>query len=180
MLIRVAFTLVVLLLFLVSPTYAAEPSLCHAFVDYDFIWTLEVVRQRAAVTPILNVVAFSSGEWEVQPAQIKITDEKGAERKVEDFSFDSGDPAKPYLNPYFKLRGGEFIGMDLIGDFSTVDAFSRVEIETGKDRFILEPMDCNSFEELADKIGELEIGTGNQVAAFQMLNIQLLGERGEP
>ena len=179
MLIRVGLTVAILLFLVVSPCAAAEPSLCHAFVDYDFVWTLEVVRQRASVTPILNAIAFASGEWEVQPSQIKITDDKGATLKVEDFSFDSGDPNSPYLNPYFKLRGGEFIGMDLIGDFATVDALSRVEIDAGRDRFILEPIDCNAFEDLADKIGQLEIGTGDQVATFQMLNIPLIGTREE-
>lgn len=156
---------------------AAEPSLCHAFVDYDFIWTLELIRTRSGTTPILNVITLSAGEWEVQPSQIHVEDESGTRVPIENFSFDSGDPENPYKNPYLKIRGGDFAGLDLVGDFDSVEALSLVQIELAEDLLTMQPMDCNAFEELLDKVSRLEMGSGNSVAAFQVLNIQLLGDR---
>jgi hypothetical protein len=154
-----------------------EPSLCHAFVDLDFIWTLEIIRTRQATTPILNVVALASGEWEIQPGQLRLVDPEDQTIAVENFSFDSGDPSNPHLVPYLKLRGGDVAGLDLIGDFRDVRGLRRVEVELGPDRFVLEPLDCTDFEDLVDRIGQMEIGRGNVIAAYQVLNIQLKGQR---
>ncbi len=161
----------------INPIFGAEASLCHAFVDYDFIATLEVVRTRDAVTPIFNVVALASGDWEIAPSQLAIVDDQGKTRKVETFSFDSGDPENPYRSPYMEVRGGQFEGVDLVGDFDDVTGLSKVELDVGEDRLTLQPMDCNAFEKLADQIGRLEIGSADMIAAFHVLNIPLLGER---
>ncbi len=168
-----------LLLFVLSlnPVLGAEASLCHAFVDYDFIATLEVVRTRTAVTPIFNVVALASGNWEIEPGQLQLIDDQGKTHKVETFSFDSGDPDNPYQSPYLEIRGGQFAGVDLVGDFSDVTALSKVELAVGEDQLILQPMDCDEFEKLVGQIGRLEIGSADTIAAFQVLNIPLLGER---
>jgi hypothetical protein len=154
-----------------------ESSLCLAFVDYDFIWTLETVRSGSSVTPILNGVCLSAGEWELSPDQIRLLDDQGRELSVQEFSLDSGDPANPFLSTYVKLRGGDAMGVDLVGDFSTVDSLKQMSIEIGKDRFILYPMDCNEFEVLLDKVSRLEFGSSNLVTAYQTLNLRLFGER---
>lgn len=161
---------------------AAQPksSLCLAFVDYDFILTLEVVRSGSTVTPIFNVVSLAAGEWEFQPPQLKVTDDQGREIPVTNFSFDSGDPRNPTLAPYLKLRGGDSAGFDLVGEFGAVDGLSRVSLEIGKDRLVLQPLDCNEFEDLLDRVGRLEFGSGNVMGAFQTLNLRLLGERELP
>ena len=161
----------------INPVLGADASLCHAFVDYDFIATLEVVRTRDAVTPIFNVVALASGDWEITPSQLQIVDDQGKSRKVETFSFDSGDPDNPFKAPYMEVRGGQFEGVDLVGDFADVARLSKVELDVGEDRLTLQPMDCNAFEKLVDQIGRLEIGSADMIAAFHVLNIPLLGER---
>ena len=154
-----------------------ETSLCHAFVDLDFIWTLEVIRTRQATTPILNVISLVSGEWEIAPDQLRLVDPESKVLDVENFSFDSGDPRNPYLTPYLKLRGGDVAGLDLVGDFREVQALRRVEVDLGPDRFVLEPLDCTEFEELVDRIAQLDLGRGNLIAAYQVLNIQFKGRR---
>ena len=161
----------------VNPVFGAEASRCHAFVDYDFIATLEVVRNRTAVTPIFNIVALASGDWEIAPSQMEIVDDRGKTRKVGTFSFDSGDPDNPYSSPYLEVRGGQFAGVDLVGDFDGVTALSKVDLDVGEDTLTLQPMDCSEFEKLADQIGQLEIGSADMIAAFSVLNIPLLGTR---
>ncbi len=173
----------VLVLSAAVPHLAAEPlkaSLCHAFVDYDFILTLEVVRSKATVTPIFNMVSLAAGEWELQPGQFKVVDSQGKPVPVENFSFDTGDPNNPQRAPYLKLRGGDSAGFDLVGPFSTVDAISRVSLDLGKERLVLEPMDCDAFEDLLDRVSRLDFGSGNVMGAFQTLNLQLMGEREVP
>ena len=176
---RTSLSLLTLPLFvlLMNPVQAADASLCHAFVDYDFIATLEVVRTRTDVTPIFNVVALASGDWEIEPSQLLLLDDQGKTRKVETFSFDSGDPDNPYQSPYLKVRGGQFEGVDLVGDFGDLTGLSKVELTVGEDRLTFQPMDCNDFEKLADRIGRLELGSADTITAFQTLNISLLGAR---
>jgi hypothetical protein len=166
----------------ITSPVAAQPkaSLCHAFVDYDFILTLEVVRDRAQVIPIFNIVSLSAGEWEIQPSQFRVTDDRGATVTVTNFSFDTGDPRNPQLAPYLKLRGGDSAGFDLVGEFGTVDGLKRVSLDVGKDRLVLEAVNCDTFEDLLDRVAQLEFGTGNVMGAFQSLNLQLMGERELP
>jgi len=156
---------------------AAEPSRCLAFVDYDFIWTLEVVKTKAGQTPILNAVALGAGEWELQPRQIHLLAAGGTEYKVESFSFDSGDQKNPFTAPYFKVRGGEFAGIDMVGDFSKLDLLEAVQIDFPRERFVLQTVNCDTFDELAGQIGQIEIGSGNMTEVFRLLNIPLLGSR---
>ena len=45
-------------------TEAATVSACHAFVDFENIWTIELIRSRDEnITPILNIITFTKGEW---------------------------------------------------------------------------------------------------------------------
>lgn len=153
------------------------PSRCHAFVDYDLIVTLELVKTRNATTPIVNLIALSAGKWEIQPGHFFLEDESGRKHPVTDFAFDAGAGNEPYRNPYLLLRGGESVGLDLVADLEGVDAFRSVSMELGEDVVHLTPLECDAFDELLDRVAQLELGAGNQIVAFQTLNIPLLGER---
>ncbi len=161
-------------------TLPAQPSgvdsQCLLFVDFDFIWTLEVVREQDKSVPILNVISLQRGQWELEPAGIRLVRGK-KEFQVTDFSVDSGDPANPLITKYLGIRGPDSVGVDLVGDFGEVDALSEVAIELGKDRFILDALDCKNYDTMLDKLGRLQLGGGNQVNDFEALGIQLFGRR---
>ncbi|GAB4232715.1 MAG: hypothetical protein Kow00109_05250 [Acidobacteriota bacterium] len=154
-----------------------ESSQCLAFVDYDLIVTVELFRSRSGTTPIVNLIALSKGAWELQPDDFELIDQSGEVRKPANFVFETSDPEQPYRNPYLMLRGPDSAGFDLEGSFNDVEALSRVTLDGGEDFLQLVPLDCDDFEKLLERIGNLELGSGNQVVEFQTLNIPLLGER---
>ena len=146
------------------------------FVDYDFIWTLEVVREGNKAIPIFNAICLHRGQWELAPAEIRLLRGK-EEFRVTDFSIDSGDPGKPHITRYLGIRGPDSVGLDLIGDYQNLDALSEVVIELGQDRFILDALDCKDYDAKMDKIAELDMDGGNMVDDFEALGIQLFGRR---
>lgn len=154
-----------------------DSSECLAFVDYDLIVTVELFRSRSGTTPIVNLIGLSKGRWELQPADFELVDPAGKVRKPTNFVFESSDPEQPYRNPYLLLRGPDSAGFDLEGDFDDVEALSGAAVDSGEEILQLVPLDCDDFEKLLERIGGLELGSGNQVVEFQTLNIPLLGER---
>ena len=154
----------------------ADTSACLIFVDYDFIWTLELIKEEKSVTPILNAICLHRGKWELEPAEVRLFRGE-VEFKVGSFSIDSGDPKKPYVTKYLGIRGPDSVGVDLVGDFGKLRGLSEVVIELGRDRFILEALDCKEYDLKMDKISELDMDGGNQVDDFELLDIKLFGRR---
>jgi hypothetical protein len=145
-------------------------------VDYDFIWTLELVKEKKKMTPIFNIISFHRGQHELAPPDIRLL--RGTDEfKITNFSIDSGDPKKPYVTTYLGVRGPDSVGIDLVGDFRKLDSLSEVVVELGKDRFILEALDCKEYDAKMDKIAELDMDGGNMIDDFEALGIQLFGRR---
>jgi hypothetical protein len=176
--VRLTFLIVWLLLlsFLTAQPAQDGTSQCLAFVDYDFIWTLELVKEQDGTTPIFNAICLSRGQWELEPGEIRLYLGKD-ELRATDFSIDSGDPANPRLTKYLGIRGPDFVGVDLVGDFKKLDVLTKVVIELGKDRFILDPLDCSDYDALLDKLSQLELDSSSQVDRFEALGIKLFGRR---
>jgi hypothetical protein len=151
-------------------------SQCLIFVDYDFIWTLELVKEKKQTTPIFNVISLHRGQWELEPADIRL--HRGQEVfRVTGFSIDSGDTKKPYVTTYLGIRGPDSVGVDLIGEFKDLDLLSEVSIELGKDRFILDALDCEDYDAKMDKIAELDMDGGNMIDDFETFGLKLFGRR---
>lgn len=162
--------------FLAAQPAVSEFSQCLIFVDYDFIWTLELVKENKKMTPIFNAICFHRGQWELTPAQISLR--LGTEKfKVTNFSIDSGDPNKPYVTPYLGIRGPDSVGIDLVGEFGKLDTLSEVVVELGTDRFILEALDCKEYDAKMDKIAELDMDGGSMIDDFEASGIKLFGRR---
>ena len=153
-----------------------DVSSCLMFVDYDFIFTLELIKEKKGVTPILNVICLTRGQHELTPSEIRLYlgDE---EYPVTHFSIDSGDKKQPFVTQYLGIRGPDSAGVDLVGDFKKVKGLSEVAIEMGRDRFLLDALGCNDYDAKMDKIAELDMDGGNQIDDFEALDIKLFGRR---
>jgi hypothetical protein len=162
--------------FLPAQPAEIENSQCLIFVDYDFIWTIELVVERNQITPIFNAICLHRGQWELEPAEIRLFHGQ-EEFKVTDFSIDSGDASNPYVTKYLGIKGPDSVGVDLVGNFQKLDALSEVVIELGKDRFILDALDCKDYDAKMDKIAELDMDGGNMIDDFEALGIKLFGRR---
>jgi len=153
-------------------------SACHLFIDYRFIWTLEIIIQpNKSPVPILNIITFTDGEWDLRPNQIHLVSKTGAEAEVERFSIDTGVPGDPYVVHYLKVLGNSFIGMDLLGDFRGFDQVKEASIELGDTQFILEAVDCLEFENIAYRINQVNYDSPDIRQDFEVLKIEFKGKR---
>ncbi len=177
---RNAFFLILLLSNSLWATQLPPPELsaCHAFIDYDFIWTLEVTAGAGgSPIPILNIITFSNGEWDLRPEQIHLDKSRRREAEVEKFSIDTGVPGEPYVVQYLKVHGESFIGLDLKGDFEGYSELKEVSIDLGNNRFILERIDCLAFEALAQRINQVNFESPDLHQDYEVLKIELMGKR---
>ena len=111
-------------------TESATASACHAFVDFENIWTVELIRSRDEnVTPILNIITFTKGEWDLRPDQIHIFNRKGKEARIKRFALDTGVPGDAYKSNYLKVLGNSFVGVDLEGKLKDFPSSPRVTID---------------------------------------------------
>lgn len=179
---RPIFILVLLLFFCGSlraqAGNAAWASSCFVFVDAQYIWTLEVVAAPDnRPVPILNIVILTRGEWDFRPIQISLINMEGRTADVKRFSMNTGVEGEPYLTNYLKVLGNNFIGVDLIGEFEDFRQLSEVSIELGKDIFRLAPVHPDAYEMLASRINQINVDSPDIREDFQVLGINLLGER---
>lgn len=145
-------------------------------MDYDYIWTLELIQEKGDITPIFNAICLHRGQWELEPSAIRLF--RGQEEyKVAKFSVDSGDTSEPFLTPYLGMKGPDSVGVDLVGEFKGLETLTQVVIEIGKDRFILQALNCDDYNANMDKIAELDMQRGNMVDDFESLGLKLFGQR---
>ena len=157
---------------------ALQQSRCHVFIDYDFIWTLEIIHSPGKKpVPILNIITFSEEQDDFRPEQVHLFSAAGKEAKIDRFSIETGVEGEPYLTTYLKLQGSSFIGMDLEGKFDGFEEVSKVVIDVGDDRFNLQPIDCLDFETLAQKINQVNFDSPQIREDFEVLKIELYGKR---
>jgi len=155
-----------------------DQSRCHCFVDYENIWTFEMVQsQDGKRVPILNVITFTPGQWELRPTQVHILNKKNKEARVEKFSMDTGIADEPYISPTLKVLGNGFIGVDLIGNYDDFGEPTKVAIDLGEQRFDLQPMDCLEFEMLAEQINKINFDSPKVKEDFDVLKIEPKGTK---
>ena len=153
-----------------------EKSPYHVFLDYDFAVTLEVVEDGNMVTPILNMIAFSGGSWEISPADIKLLNDKGLYASEFRFSLDTGG-SQPYVTTFLKLSGGDYLGFDLVGDFGDYKEPKLARIRFGEEWFTLDPLDRDAFDTVINGLSLLDLSNPDLIRAFEKLDLRLLGSR---
>ncbi|GAB4243567.1 MAG: hypothetical protein Kow00109_19370 [Acidobacteriota bacterium] len=168
----------------ISDAFAGPPqeppkgSCCHVFIDYQFIWTLEMVPDSTGhPTPVLNIITLLDGEWDFRPRDIHISNSAGREARVERFAVDTGVPGEPFLTPYLKVHGDSFIGLDLVGDFSDFAEPASVVIDLDRFRFRLQPVDRLEFENIVQRVSQINLESPDIRDDYRILNIDLRGRR---
>ena len=174
---------VLLLVLLISTNAFAQltegqKSRCHVFIDYQFIWTLEMVSgENDLPVPVLNIVTFAKGQWDLRPDQIHLHANRRREAEIKRFAIDTGVASNPYVVRYLKVRGESFIGMDLLGKFHGFEELSQVLIDLDENRFILEPVDCFQYETIVSKINQINFDSPDLRQDYSVLKLSLQGKR---
>lgn len=150
-----------------------EKSAYLAFVDREYIFTIEVVKPGV---PILNFVCMGEKQSNLLAKEVHITLEN---RKVPGkvFVVDTGDPKQPLVTPTLRVRPRSSFGVRLDGDFGDAKEFYGVTIRLGAEDFRLMPLNSLDFENLALKIGKLNLGSPDFTDDWRVLNLETLGTR---
>ena len=150
-----------------------EKSGYFAFVDREYVFTLEVVKPGV---PILNFVCTGEKQSNLLAKEIRIALDN---RKVPGrlFVVDTGDPKEPMVTPTIRIRPKSSFGMRLEGEFGNATEFYGVTLRLGTDDFKLVPLTSLDFENLALKINRLNLGSPDFSDDWRVLKIEALGTR---
>jgi TonB family protein len=158
----------------VLPAQGQTPANVFAYVGPQYVITAEVASAHSF---ILNFINLSDFVIVAQPAEFIY---KGASGRFyigqvfeQEHKDTRGDTLK--YTASVLLKGRSFTGLTLLGGFREMDQIEELSIRIGAKRFYLQPMEKVQFEQLAAKIGELDLKSPDMRAALQEANIAALG-----
>jgi TonB family protein len=152
----------------------AKPGKAFAYAGSNYVITAESASSHSFVLNFINlsefviVVQASDLIYRGASGRFYIGQVYESERK------DSRGEVMRY-SASLLMKGRTFTGMTILGQFRELDHIEELSVRIGSKRFYLEPLDSVQFEQLAAKIGELDLKTPNPRAALEAANIGDLG-----
>jgi hypothetical protein len=154
---------------------AADPekSAYFAFVDRDFIFTIEMVSPGV---PLLNFVSMLDEEKVLSAKLVRLTLEN---RKASALTFlvDTGDPKEPVTIPSVTMRPRSSFGVRIKGDFGSEKEVLGVTLRVGSEDFKLDPLTSLAFENLVIKINRINLSSPDFRDDWQAVKLEVLGSR---
>ncbi len=166
--------LAALLLFLPLPIEAAESASLFAFVNPQYLMTAEVDPPHAFVVNFINlsdfVVVVQPNEFIYKGASGRfyigqVYQKEQKDNRGEIFRYSAS----------ILLKGRSFTGLNIVGAFHELDHIEELSVRIGAKRYYFQPMDKVQFDQLAAKVGGLDLQNPSPRAALQDANIAELG-----
>lgn len=157
------------------PTHQDDaPSKRHfLFLDYEFIFTLELVQSGI---PILNFINLGTKSYNLQASDVRII--AGIKLyKPRLFDVETADPNDPLRVSSIRIRPRSSFGITLIGDLAPVSEIDRVSIKLGQNHFDLRSISSKSFDTLSEKIMRINLLSPNIRDDFRVLELKSMGWR---
>ena len=151
-----------------------EKSSYFAFVDRDYIFTVELPKPRVL---LFNFISMVDKDHSLQAKQIRLTLEN---RKIPGkfFMIDTGDPKEPVLVPSLRMRPRSSFGVRLQADFGDERELLGVTIRLGEEDFKLVPLASFDFENLSLKVNRINLDSPDFRDDWRVLKLEMLGARG--
>jgi TonB family protein len=145
------------ILFALHPVLQADDySRTFAFVDGNHIITAEVAGER---TFILNVINLTDYVMVILPGQFIYRAASGRfyNGQVYETNHAGIRGERQRYSATFMLQGNSHAGLTIVGAFRELDLIEELSLRIGASRFFLEPLDSVTFEQLATRIGDLDL-----------------------
>jgi hypothetical protein len=159
-----------------KPSAGSRPldrSAYFAFVDHDYIFTLEIVNPGV---PLLNFVSLAEEDMKLMAKDVRlILENRKAPGKV--FEIETGDISQPMDAALLTIHPKTSFGARLIGDFDNVKEALGVSIQFGQEELKLAPLTNYDFEILVLKINRINLGSPDFSQDWQVLRLDKLGSR---
>jgi hypothetical protein len=150
-----------------------EKSAYFAFVDHDYIFTVEVVKPGVL---LLNFVSMSDEEIKLYAKDIRITlDNRKA--AVALLNVETGDFTQPMSVAWMRIRPRSSFGVRISGDFGDAKEISGANIRLGNEDLKLAPLTNYDFEFLAMRVNRLNLGSPDFSDDWRVLRLEKLGSR---
>ncbi len=156
-----------------TPPGAPDRSAYFAFVDHDFIFTVEVVRPGV---PLLNFVSMTDHNMTLAAKQVRLKLENRT-APATFFIIDTGDPKQPINTPSLTMRPRSFFGTTLKGNFNEARELVGVTVQVGDEDFKLVPLTSLAFESLVLKVNRINLNSPDFRDDWRVLNLETMGSR---
>lgn len=170
---RIAGTAVIACLF-VHPAGASDGAQTFAFVSPQYIITAEVGTAHSFVVNFINlsdfVIVVQPNEFIYKGASGRFYIGQVYEKEQKDNRGESFRYSASIL-----LKGRSFTGLNIAGAFHEQDHIEELSVRIGAKRFYLQGLDKMQFDQLAAKIGNLDLQNPSSRAALQDANIAEMG-----
>jgi TonB family protein len=163
----------ILLCLLPNARSQANPK-SFAFVSTHYVITAEKASEHSFVVNFINLSDFVIV---IQPNEFIYKDTSGVfcigqvyEQEIKDSKGETQKYSASVL-----LKGHSFMGLTIVGAFHKRDDIAELSVRIGAKRFYLQPMEKAGFEQLAAKIGNLDLNNPNASAVLAEANIPEMG-----
>lgn len=171
--------LIVLLAFLFQAPAAStgapkiEKSPYFAFVDRDYIFTIEMVKPGI---PILNFVSMTDEERRIYAKDIRLS---LANRKVVPrlLSIETGEFQKPMSLASIAVHPRSSFGVRIDGELGDAKELYGATIRFGDEELELAPMSSFDFEALVLKVNRLNLESPDFSDDWRVLKLSTIGAR---
>lgn len=150
-----------------------EQRAYFAFVDHDYIFTVEVVGPGVL---LLNFVSMTEDAKPLSAKQVRV---KLENRTVAATSFliDTGDPAQPLITASLTMRPRSSFGARIRGDYGEAKELLGVTIRVGEEDLTLAPLTSLAFENLVLKVNRINLASPDFRDDWQALKLEIMGTR---
>ena len=156
-----------------KPPATPEKGACFAFVDRDYIFTVEVVSPGV---PLFNFVSMTDDEYHLNAGQVRLTlGIRKAPAKF--FVVDTGDPKEPLITPSLRMRPRSAFGVRLQGEFESAKEIFGATVRIGNEDLKLVPLSSFDFENLALKVNRLNLESPDFRDDWRVLKLEVMGSR---
>ena len=156
------------------PAWAEENPQVFAFANTNYVITAEVAGKH---TFVVNFINLSDFVIVVQPNEFIY---KGASGRfyigqVYDVQHKDTRGETHRYSASILLKGHSFAGLTIVGAFREQDDIRELSVRIGARRYYLQPMEKVLFEQLASKIGEIDLQNPSAASALAEANITETG-----
>jgi hypothetical protein len=150
-----------------------EKSAYFAFVDRDYIFTIEIVKPGV---PLLNFVSMTDQDARLQAKNVRLTlENRRAGVKV--FAIETGGLSQPIPTAILTIHPRSSFGVRLNGDFENVREILGATVRLSSEELKLAPLSNYNFEILVSKVNQINLGSPDFSEDWRVLKLQKLGER---
>jgi len=150
-----------------------EKSAYFAFVDHDYIFTIEVVKPGVL---LLNFVSMSETEIKLLAKNIRVTlDNRKTAAKL--ITVETGDFSQPMSVGWLNIRPRSSFGFRLTGDFGKAQEIFGAIVRLGNEDIKLAPLTSFDFEFLAARVNRLNLGSPDFSEDWRVLRLEKTGSR---